>query len=84
MYANTQIIINSESVPTTNNVKYLGMHLNKRMTWKAHITAKRKQLDLKLRKMIWLLGYKSPLTLNNKTLLYKVSIMPIWTYGIQL
>ena len=37
---NTQIIINDESISTTNNVKYLEIHLDKRMTWKAHVTAK--------------------------------------------
>ena len=73
--ANAQIIINNESIPTINNVKYLGMHLDIRMAWKAHSTAKRKQIDLKLRKMNWLVGYKSPLTLNNKMLLYKVVII---------
>ena len=67
--ANTQITINNETISTTNNVKYLRMHLNKRMAWKVHITAKRKQVDLKLRKMNSLFGYKSPLTLNNKMLL---------------
>ena len=40
--ANTQIIINNETILTTNNVKYLGMYPDKRMIWKAHITAKRK------------------------------------------
>jgi hypothetical protein len=34
--------------------------------------------------MYWFLGTKSSLSLENKLLLYKVIIKPIWTYGIQL
>jgi hypothetical protein len=33
--------------------------------------------------MYWLLGHKSKLS-NNKLLIYKVILKPIWTYGIQL
>jgi hypothetical protein len=34
--------------------------------------------------MSWLLGRKSKLSIENKLLLYKCIIKPIWTYGIQL
>jgi hypothetical protein len=34
--------------------------------------------------MSWLLGRKSELSLENKTLIYKCILKPIWTYGIQL
>jgi hypothetical protein len=34
--------------------------------------------------MSWLLGRKSKLSLENKTLIYKCVLKPIWTYGIQL
>jgi hypothetical protein len=35
------------------------------------------------KKLFWLLGCKSKLDLNNKLLIYKVAVKPIWTYGIQ-
>jgi hypothetical protein len=35
-------------------------------------------------KMYSLLGRKSELSTNNKLLLYKAILKPIWTYGIQL
>ncbi|CAG7816761.1 unnamed protein product [Allacma fusca] len=41
-------------------------------------------MDLKFKKMLWLLGRKSKLSLENKLLLYKSIIRPIWTYGCQL
>jgi hypothetical protein len=34
--------------------------------------------------MYWLLGRKSKLSTNNKLLIYKAILKPLWTYGIQL
>ena len=31
---------------------YLGLHFNKRLTWKNHVAMKRKQLDLKTRDIL--------------------------------
>jgi len=41
-------------------------------------------LDLRYRELYWLLGRTSPLSINNKLLLYKKVIAPIWTYGLEL
>jgi hypothetical protein len=48
------------------------------------MTTKRKHLDLQLRKLYWILGRKSQLSLENKLLMYKAILKPIWTYGVQL
>ena len=34
--------------------------------------------------MYWLIGRKPKLSIENKALLYKAILKPIWTYGIQL
>jgi hypothetical protein len=64
-------------------VKYLGIYLDRKLTRRNHISAKRKQLDLKLRKLYWITGRKSRLLMTNKPLVYKIILKPIWTYGIQ-
>jgi hypothetical protein len=60
------------------------MYFFRRFTWHKHIFVKRKQLGITLTKMYWLLGLKSKLSTNNKLLLYKAILKPIWTYVIQL
>lgn len=71
-------------LPQEETVKYLGMHLDRRMTFQKHIFTKRKQFGLKHSKMYWLMGRRSQLSTENKLLLYKAILKPIWTYGIQL
>lgn len=76
--------LNNQTLPQAENAKYLGMHLDRRLTWKNHIWMKRKQLNLKVTKMYWLLGRRSNLSTENKLLIYKTILKPVWTYGIQL
>jgi hypothetical protein len=78
------LYINNEPLPEAEDVKYLGIHLDKRLTWHKHISTKQKHLGITLTKLYWLLGRKFKLNLSNKLLIYKVAIKPIWTYGIQL
>ena len=71
-------------VPQVETVKYLGIHFDRRLTWKNHVTTKRKHLDLKTRELTWLTGRHSPPSLDNKILIYKTVLKPVWTYGIEL
>ena len=75
---------NQTDVPQVETVKYLGIHFDRRLTWKDHVLTKRKQLDLKSREIKWLIGRHSPLSLENKILIYKTVLKPVWTYGIEL
>jgi hypothetical protein len=78
------VYLNNKQLPQKNEVKCLGFHLDRRLTWRQHILMKRKQLDQKLRSLYWIIGRKSQLSLPNKLLVYTLTLKPIWTYGIQL
>ena len=41
-------------------------------------------LGIKLQIMIWLLGSTLKMSLENKMLIYKAMMKPVWTFGIQL
>lgn len=71
-------------ITQSDDAKYLGMHLDRRLTWCKHIWTKRKQLDCRLRGMYWLIGRKSQLSDASKMTIYKTILKPVWTYGIQV
>jgi len=71
-------ILNDLRIPRAEDARYLGLCLYK------HIFSKRKQLGIQASKMYWLLGSKSQLSIENKLLLYKAILKPIWTYSVQL
>jgi hypothetical protein len=60
------------------------MTIDSKLTWKQHITKKRKQINITIKQLNWLLGRKSNLAIENKLLIYKTIIIPIWTYGLEL
>jgi hypothetical protein len=72
------------TIPQAETVKYIGLHFDKRLTWKHHIIQRENTFNLKTRKLYWILGRHSPLSLRNKTLIYKAVLRPVWTYGIIL
>jgi hypothetical protein len=78
------IYLNNTQIPVSHSAKYLGIHLDKHLTWREHIIKKRQQIDLKIKDLNWLIGRHSKLSLNNKILLYKAIIQPIWAYGAEI
>ena len=76
--------LNGITIPQSENVRYLGIHLDRRLTWKKHILTKRKALSVQFRKLYWLLARNSNLSLHNKLLLYKIIVKPVWSYGVEL
>lgn len=78
------IEISSFIVPHENSAKYLGMTLDARLNWKEHIKKKQTELNLKYKKLKWIIGRNSKVTTANKLLIYNQIIKPVWTYGSQL
>jgi hypothetical protein len=71
------IHIKKVQLPQEDDVKYLGLHLDRKLIWHTHIFAKRKQLGITLTKLYWLLRRKSKPSINNKFLIYKTIRKPI-------
>ncbi|CAG9129479.1 unnamed protein product [Plutella xylostella] len=76
--------LGGEALKHVDNVKYLGMHLDRKQTWKHHIQQKRNAINLKTRELEWLINPRSRLSLENKLLVYTSILKPLWTYGIEL
>lgn len=62
--------LNNSQLPQAADAKYIGAHLNRRLTWVRHIFTKRKQLGHTLQKMYWLINKKSKVSLDNKIQLW--------------
>ena len=78
------IYINHQVVPYENTAKYMGTTLDAKLRWKPHVKKKQEELILKYRKMYWLMGSYSALSVYNKLMLYQQILKPVWTYCIQL
>jgi len=46
------VTINNQKVPFANTAKYLGMTLDAKLRWKAHVKKKREELGLRYKKCI--------------------------------
>ncbi|CAH2233814.1 g16259 [Pararge aegeria aegeria] len=78
------VTMGGKELPSETTVKYLELHLDRRLTWAHHVKNRRKELNFQYHSWNWLIGHQSPLSLNNKLLVYCCVIKPIWTYGIEL
>lgn len=78
------VYINNTPIPQTDTVKYLGVTLDRRLTWKSHILLKRQTLTQRTKYLYSLIGKHSSLPLSKKLSLYNYYLKPIWTYGCQI
>lgn len=69
-------------IPSSSNVKYLGITIDKRLTWGPHLKQKRKILNSRLHLLRPILKAKLPM--HTKLILYKSLLRPIWEYAIQI
>lgn len=80
----TPVYMDNVQVPYANTAKYLGITLDAKLRWNEHVKIKNVELQLKWKKLNWLIGRKSTLSIENKIMIYNQMLKPIWTYGAQL
>lgn len=76
------IDIDGSQINVKDSAKYLGVHLDKKVTWKKHFMTKKE--ELKLRLQYWMKRPKSKILLGNKRLLYTTILRPVWAYAAQI
>ncbi|KAH8395954.1 hypothetical protein KR222_007083, partial [Zaprionus bogoriensis] len=67
-----------------SQAKYLGITLDKRLTFGPHLKAAVIKCKLKTQQLRWLINKKSTMPLRCKRAVYAHCILPIWLYGIQI
>lgn len=76
-----QISFGNDTIPIQDNAKYLGVILDKKLTFKNHIDETRKKC-IRITRALWpLLNKRSSLNLKNKNLIYKSIIRPSLIYA---
>ncbi|GFX14537.1 RNA-directed DNA polymerase from mobile element jockey [Trichonephila clavipes] len=71
----------STQLQWSQSTKYLGLTLDKKLTWNQHIIQTRDKFRRAQRAIFPLIGRNSELNLYNKLLLYTAVLRPILTYG---
>lgn len=78
------VTIKNSALPIIDCVKYLGLHMDKRLTWNPHTRLKRIEANRRYQLLSRLLDFRSKLSLSNKILIYKAIIRPVWSYGAEV
>jgi hypothetical protein len=74
----------NQPIPETDTTKYLGLTIDKNLTFQKHIQQTIAKANTVRKKLHPLLNKKSKLNINTKTKIYKIYIRPIITYGCQI
>ena len=77
------VTFNNAPIPTPAQVRYLGLHLDRRLTWNPHTRLKRIELNRKYGLLRHLL-FKSKLSIHNKLTIYRMILKPTWLYAIEV
>lgn len=78
------LYLNNTPINSANQVRYLGLYLDKRLTWNPHTRLKRTDCNYRYKLLKRLLDKRSKLTLLNKKRLYITILAPVWRYGLEL
>lgn len=76
-----QLRINAATITPQDTVEYLGVILDKRLTFGQHISRLRKKANAAIGQYYRLLIRTSPININTKKLIYTTTIKPVMTYA---
>ncbi|GFW57863.1 RNA-directed DNA polymerase from mobile element jockey [Trichonephila clavipes] len=76
-----QLILFDDNIQWVSVVRYLGLHMDSRLTYKKHIDYLSEKFWGRIHLAISLVGMNSHLSLENKVILYKQVLRPIITYA---
>ena len=77
------VTFNTTPIPSPDQTRYLGLYLDKRLTWNPHTRNKRIDLNRRFGLLKSLLRSHN-LSISNKIKIYKTILKPSWAYGIEL
>ncbi|GFX28311.1 RNA-directed DNA polymerase from mobile element jockey [Trichonephila clavipes] len=77
----TELTLFDDNIQWVPVVRYLGLYINSRLTYKKHIDYLSDKFWGRIALAISLIGRSSPLSLENKVILYKQILRPTITYG---
>ena len=77
----TPLLIQQQKITTKNDVKYLGIKLDKRLTFKNHIKDSLRKAYANMKTLFPLLSRDSFLTQKNKKLIYTTILRPTLSYA---
>lgn len=80
-FIKSKLKIQGEIIPIKNKLKYLGITLDRGLTFGSHIIDRISKTTGAIKLLYPLLHRRSGLTTNNKLLLYRQVLRPILTYG---
>ena len=78
------VYLYGQALNQTDKVRYLGLYIDRRLTWNTHVNSKRKTLEARRKQLFTLLSRRSRLPLSQKVRVYKTLLQPIWTYACQI
>lgn len=80
-YPSDQLNMNGINIPWSENIKYLGVHLDKKLTYEFHLMCQIKKLCIARSMLYPLIKRNSPLSNENKLILAKVVFQSISMYA---
>lgn len=78
---NSDLSLLSRQIPWCTRVKYLGVWLDRRLSFSYHISEAVKRASQAMGRIGWLIGRRSRMSLRNKLTIYKSFILPVMTYA---